>query len=165
MGMIKVFRQGKGSFFEWRHEHGKPLGRIRNQGEGVFLAQEFSSAEEARSFCQKELDKDPAPYFYILQENDIIDTIYNRAYQIAKDKKENRIYAIISLIVVILVATGASLLLMPFEVMIYHLLFIGGMGAVYLLVYSTGVHWNLEGVAVVLMLIVILSISVPLFTN
>ena len=149
MGMIKVFRQGKGSFFVWSYEDGKPLGRIRNQGEGVYLAEEFSSAEEAKYFCQMELDKDPAPYFYILQENDIIDTVYNRAYHIAKDKKENRIYAAISLIVVMLVATGASFLLMPFQAIIYHLLFIGGMGAVYLLIYSTGVHWNMEGVPVV----------------
>jgi hypothetical protein len=165
MGMIKVFRQGKGSFFEWRYEDGKPFGRILNQGEGVFLAEEFSSAEEAKHFCQKVLDKDPAPHFYILQDNDIIDTVYNRAYHIAKDKKENRIYAAISLMVVILVATGASFLLMPFEAMIYHLLFIGGMGGFYLLLYSTGVHWNLETVAVVIMLIVILTIGIPLFTR
>ena len=165
MGMIKVFRQGKGSFFEWRYEDGKPLGRIRNQGEGVFLAEEFSSAEEAKRFCQMELDKDPAPYFYILQENDIIDTVYNRAYHIAKDKKENRIYAAVSLVVVILVATGASVLLMPFQAMIYHLLFIAGMGGFYLVLYSNGAHWNLESVAVVIMLIVILSIGVPLLTS
>ena len=165
MDPIKVFRQGKGSFCEWRYEDGKPLGRIRNQGEGVFLEEEFSSEEEAKRFCQKELDKDPAHFFYILQENKIIDTVYNDAYLVAKNKREDRIYAAVSLIVVILVATGASVLLMPFQAMIYHLMFIGGMGGFYLLVYSTGVHWNLEGVAVVLMLIVILSISVPLFTK
>lgn len=165
MELFKVFRQGKGTFSEWRYENGKSLGRIRNQGEGVFLAEEFSSLEEAMTFCQSELEKDASLMFYVLQGNDIIETVYNHAYHIAKQKNENRIFAIISLIFVMLLATGASVMVMPFQTIMYHALFIGGMGAFYLLLYSIGGNWNLESVAMVIMLIFILSILVPLLTN
>ena len=165
MGLIKVFRQGKGTFSEWLYENGEPLGRIRNQGEGVFIEGEFSSLEKAKIFCQSELEKDASPIFYVMQGNDIINTVYNRAYHIAKEKKENRIFAAASLVFVMLLATGASIMVMPFQTMIYHVLFIGGMGAFYLLMYSIGGNWNLESVAMVIMVIIMLSILVPVLTT
>jgi len=162
---VKVFREGKETFCEWRYEDGKPLGRILNQGEGFFLEPEFSSLEEARAFCQRELEKDASPFFHVLQGDDIIASVYNDAYHTAKDKKENRIYAAVSLVIVMLLATAVSLLFMPFQATTHHVMFIGGMGGFYLLLYSIGEHWNLEGVAVVIMLLVLLSILVPLLAT
>lgn len=162
---VKVFRQGKGSFFEWHYEDGKPLGRIRNQGEGVFLEEEFSSVEDARLFCQKVLDKDPAPFFYVMQEDDIIDSVYDREYHDAKDKKENRILVTITLAIVLLLATGVSVMVMPFQAVIYHVLFIAGVGGFYLLVNSTSVNWNLESVGAVIILLVLLAALVPHFSK
>ena len=160
-----MFREGKGTFCEWDYENGKPVGRILNQGEGIFLKEEFSSAEDAKLFCQKELHKDASPFFHVLQEDDIIDTVYDREYHIAKDKKENRTYAAVSLVVVMLLASGVSVLFMPIQAMTYHVLFVGGIGGFYLLLYSIGGHWNLESVAAVIMLLVLLSIFVPLFSK
>ena len=73
MEHLKVFRQGKGTFTEWRFESGQPLGRILNQGEGVFLEREFSSLEEARTFCEKELEKNASLIFYVMRGKDIAD--------------------------------------------------------------------------------------------
>ena len=160
-----MFRQGKGSFFEWRHENGKPLGRILNQGEGVFLEREFSSLEEARAFCQSELEKDASPFFHLLQGNDIIDVVYDRDYHTAKEKRENRIYALVSLIVMMLLATGVSVLFMPFQAVLSHVLFIGSVGAFSLLLYSISGNWHLEHLVLVIMVLIMLSIAVLIWSD
>ena len=165
MDPVKVFREGKGTFCEWRFENGRSLGRILNQGAGVFLENAFSSLEEAKAFCERELEKDASPIFYVVQGGDIIDAIQNDAYHIAKEMKENRIYAAVSTAVVMLLASGVSFMIMPFQVMIYDGLFIGGMGAFYLLLYSIGGRWNLEGVVAIILLLVLLSAVVPLLTK
>ena len=157
MGPIKVFLEGKGTFSEWRFENGQPLGRILNQGAGVFLEKAFSSIEEVKSFCERELEKDASLIFYVLQGEDIIDAIQNEAYQRAKEIKENRVYAAVSTVVVMLLASGVCFMFMPFQMMVYDTLFIGGMGAFYLLLYSIGGRWNLEGVVAIIILLVLLS--------
>ena len=165
MDPIKVFREGKGTFTEWRYENGKPFGRILNQGEGILLEEEFSSLEETKVFCGRELEKDASIIFHVMLGNDIIDTILNKAYHQAESKKENRTFAAISTAVVMLLATGVSVMFMPFQAMIYHALFIGGMGSFYLLLYSTGGNWNLENVVATIILLILLSIVVPLLTK
>jgi len=165
MDPIKIFREGKETFFEWRYENDQSLGRILNQGAGVFLDNEFSSLEEAKAFCEKELDNDASRIFYVMQGDDIIDIVLNEAYHLAEEKKENRIYAAVSTVIVMLLASGVSFMFMPFQAMIYHALFIGGIGAFYLLLYSTGGKWNLENVVATIFLLVLLSVVVPLLTK
>jgi hypothetical protein len=162
MAPVKVFREGKGTFSEWRFENGQSLGSILNQGEGVFLENEFSSLEEAKAFCEKELGKDASLIFNVMQGKDIIGYVLNDAYQIAKEKKEDRIYAAVSMVVVILLASGVSVFIMPFESMLYHLLFVSGMGGFYFLLYLIGAHWNLESVVAIIILLILISVSVPL---
>ena len=99
---------------------------------------------------------------YVMQGEDIIDAIQDNAYHRAKEKRENRIYAAVSTAIVMLLASGISVMFMPFHLMIYHALFVGGMGVLYLLLYSTGGGWNLENVVVMIILLVLLSVVVPL---
>ena len=162
---VEVFCQGKGTFCEWRFENGQAIGRIRNQGEGYFVNINFSSLEDAKVYCEKELEKDASLIFYILREKDIIGYVQNDTYHIAKEKKENRIYAAVSTAIVMLLASGVSAFIMPFQAMIYHTFFIGGMGAFYLLLYSTGGRWNLESVVATIILLVLLSVVVPLLAK
>lgn len=165
MDPVKVFREGKGTFSEWRFENGQSFGRILNQGAGVFLKKEFFSIEEAKAFCEMELEKNVSHIYYVMRGNDIIDAIQDDAYHIAKEKNENRIYAAVSTTIVMLLASGVSVFIMPFQAMFYHLLFISGMGGFYLLLYSIGGRWNLESVVAIIILLVLLSIAVPLLTN
>jgi hypothetical protein len=97
-----------------------------------------------------------------MRGSDIIDAIQNDAYHLAKEKKQNRIYAAVSTVIVMLLALGVSIMIMPFQAMIYHFLFIGGMGILYLLVYSIGGRWNLEGVVAIIILLVLISAVTPL---
>lgn len=165
MDSVTIFRQGKGTFAEWRFENGQSVGRILNQGEGAFLEREFSSLEEAKTFCKKELEVDASLIFYVMRGNDIADAIQNNIYQIAKRKKEDRIYAVVSMAVIMLLASAVSVFIMPFQTMIYHVFFIGGMGFFYLLLYSTGGHWNLDNVVATLILLILVSVVVPLLTK
>lgn len=165
MDPVKVFREGKGTFTEWHFENGRPLGRILNRGAGVFLENTFSFIDEARSFCERELEKDPSLILYVVEGGDIIDAIQDDAYQLEKENKENRIYAVMSIAVVMLLASCVSFMFMPFQIMIHDVLFIGGMGALYLLLYSTGGRWHLEGVVAIILLLTLLSAVVPLLTK
>ena len=165
MDPIKVFQEGKGTFCEWRFENGQSLGRILNQGAGIFQENTFSSVEVARTFCEKELEKDASLIFYVVHGRDIIDIIQNDAYHLTKEIKENRIFAGISTTAVMLLASGVSFMFMPFQIMIYDVLFIGAIGLFYLLLYSIGGRWNLEGVVAIIILLVLLSAVVPLLTK
>ena len=162
---IKVFRNGKEIFCEWRFENGQSLGRILNPGTGAFLDEEFSSIEDAKAFCDRELEKDASLIFYVMRGSDIIDAIQNDAYHLAKEKKQNRIYAAVSTVVVMLLALGVSVMIMPFQAMLYHLLFISSMGILYLLLYSIGGNWNLEGVVAIIILLVLISLLAPQLTK
>ena len=162
---VEVFCQGKGTFTETRFENGRSISRILNQGEGFFVENDFSSHEEAKACCERMLANDASLIFYIMRGKDIIDYVQNDAYHIAKEKKENRIYAAVSTAIVMLLASGVSVFIMPFQALIYHTFFIGGMGAFYLLLYSTGGRWNLESVVATIILLVLLSVVVPLLTK
>ena len=80
MEPVKVLRQGKGTFCEWRFENGQSRGRILNQGAGVLLDTLFSSAEEAKTFCEGKLKQDASAIFYVVQGEAIIDAIHDDAY-------------------------------------------------------------------------------------
>jgi hypothetical protein len=165
MGSIKVFRSGKETFCEWRFENSQSIGRILNQGAGIFLEKAFSSLEEAKALCERELEKDASLIFYVVQGDDIIDIIQNDAYHIAKEKKASRGFAAVSTVIVMLFATAVSFMFMPFQAMIYDALFIGGMGAFYLLVYSNGGSCNLDGIILMIILLALLSVIVPLLSR
>ena len=162
---VEVFCQGLGAFTETRFENGRSISRILNQGEGFFVESDFSSLEEAKAYCERKLAKDASLIFYIMRGKDIIDYIQNDAYQLAKEKKEDRIYTAVSTVVMVLLASSVSVFIMPFQTMIYHVFFIGGMGAFYLLLYSTGGRWNLESVVATIILLVLLSVVVPLLAK
>ena len=162
---VEVFCQGKGTFTETRFENDQSISRILNQGEGFFVESDFSSLEEAKAYCERKLTKDASLIFYIMRGKDIIDYVQNDAYQLAKEKKEDRIYTAVSTVVVVLLASSVSVFIMPFQTMIYHVFFIGGMGAFYLLLYSAGGRWNLESVVATIILLVLLSVVVPLLAK
>jgi hypothetical protein len=88
----------------------------------------FSSVADAKACCEKALEKDESLIFYILRGNDIIDAILNQTYHTAREKREDRIYAAVTTAVVMLLALGVSIMVMPFQTMIYHLLFVSGKG-------------------------------------
>jgi lipopolysaccharide export LptBFGC system permease protein LptF len=162
---VEVFCQGIGTFTETRFENGQSISRIHNQGEGFFIKNNFSSLEEAKAYCERKLENNASLIFYIMRGKDIIDYVQNDAYQLAKEKKEDRIYTAASTIVVVLLASSVSVFIMPFQTMIYHVFFIGGMGAFYLLLYSAGGRWNLESVVATIILLVLLSVVVPLLAK
>ena len=165
MESLRVLRQGKGTFCEWRFENGRSTGRILNQGKGVFIEQTFLSLEAARAFCEHELDQDASQIFYILEDDVIVDAVQDDAWHVAKERKHNRILAGVSLALVLLLASGVSFLFMPFQVSIYDAAFIVGMGVLYLVVYSTGGRWNLEGVIFMIVVLVMLAAVVPQFAG
>ena len=162
---VEVFCQGKETFTETRFENGRSISRILNQGEGCFVESDFSSLEEAKVYCERRLANDASLIFYIMHGKDIIDYVQNDTYQLAKEKKEDRIYTAVSTIVVVLLASSVSVLIMPFQAIIYHAYFISSMGAFYLLLHSTGGRWNLDNVVVVVFVLTIISVTVPLLTK
>jgi hypothetical protein len=162
---VEVFCQGKGTFTETRFENGRSISRILNQGEGFFVESDFSSLEEAKAYCKRKLVNDVSLIFYIMHGKDIVDYVQNDAYQLAKEKKEDRIYAAVSTAIVMLLASGVSVFIMPFKAMIYHAYFISGMGAFYLLLHSTGGRWNLDNVVVVVFVLIIITVTVPLLAK
>jgi uncharacterized membrane protein len=165
MKPIRVFRAGNETFCEWRFENGQDLGRILNQGTGAFLENEFSSIADAKAFCERELEKDKSLIFYVMSGDDIIDVIQNQAYHIAREKRENRIYAVVSIAVVMLLALGVSVMVMPFHAMTSHLLFISSMGLLYVLLYLIAGSWNFESVVAIAIILVLVSLLVPQLTK
>ena len=87
----------------------------------------FSSVADAKACCEKALEKDESLIFYILRGNDIIDAILNQTYHTAREKREDRIYAAVTTAVV-MPGARVSIMVMPFQTMIYHLLFVSGKG-------------------------------------
>lgn len=162
MEPIRIFRHGKQTFCEWYFEKGEPHGRILNQGKGVYLENEFLSLTEARRFCQKRLEKDASLILYVMQDDDIIDSVQNDAYQTARAKRIDRLYAIVSFAMLVFVGFVVSMLVMPFETVISHTLFIGGIGLFYLLQFMIAGGWHLESVATSLLLLVLLVVLIPL---
>ena len=165
MGSLRVLRQGKGTFCEWCFENGRSTGRVLNQGKGVFIEQTFLSLEAARAFCEHELEQDASQVFYTLDDDAIIDAIQDDAWHVARERKHNRILAGVSLALVLLLASGVSFLFMPFQVSIHDAAFIFGMGVLYLVVYWTGGRWNLEGVILIIIVLVMLAAVVPQFAG
>lgn len=163
--MIRVFRAGKETFCEWRFENGQSLGRILNQGAGVFLEKDFLSIADARAFCERELEKDESLIFYIIRGDDIIDDILNQAYHTALEKRESRRYAVVSSAVVALLALGVSIMVMPFQAVSSHLLFIIGMVLLYALFLSIMGARNIEGAVVMVIILILLSVLVPQLTK
>jgi hypothetical protein len=162
---VEVFCQGKGTFTVTHFENGQSISRIHNQGEGFFVKNNFSSLEEAKAYCERKLAKDASLIFYIMSGKDIIDYVQNDAYQLAKEKKEDRTYTAVSTVVVVLLASSVSVFILPFQAVIYHAYFISGMGAFYLLLHSTGGRWNLDNVVAVVFILIINSVTVPLLTK
>jgi len=165
MSPFRIFRNGKQTFCEWYFESGKPHGRILNQGQGKYLENEFSSLEEAKHFCEKQLEKDVSLLMYIMQGDDIINSVQNNAYQKAQAKKVDRLYAAASLALVLLIAFVVSFLVMPFETITSHAMFIGGAGLFYLLLFMIAGSWHLENVLVTLLLLILLTVLIPLFSR
>ncbi len=158
MTQVRVFRAGKGTFCGWSVEDGRNVGRIHNQGAGSFLGNAFSTVEEARAFCETELEKDASLIFYILQGERIVDFAQDDAYHDAKEAKQNRLFLAVTGVIVILLAAGVSFAFMPFQSLLYDALFTIAMGVLYLMLYSLGGRLNIEGF--VLMIIVLLLFSI-----
>ena len=59
-------------------------------------------------------------------------------------------------------ASVVTYMFMPFQLVIYDVFFIAGIGVFYLLLYSIGGRWHLEGVVATIMLVIMLSVAVPL---
>ena len=165
MNDIKVFRQGKSTFCEWHIENGHYVGRIMNQGAGVFMDDAFSTAEEAKAFCETELEKDASLDFYILKGENIIDFVRNDAYHDAVEAKENRIFVVVTAVIVMLLASVVSFSLMPFQLVIYDALFIVAMGILYLVLNSIGGRMNIEGVVLMLIILILVSVMVPMLSE
>jgi hypothetical protein len=162
---IKIFRPGKGTFCEWRFENGRNVGRIQNQGAGIFLDNTFLTAEEVKSFCETELEKDASLIFYIVQRENIIDFIQNDDYHNAKEAKQNRLFVAVTTAVVMLLASVVSFIFMPFQLLWYDALFIVAMGVLYLMIYSVGGRLNVEGVVLMIVILLLLSIMVPMLSR
>lgn len=165
MGSLRVLRHGKGTFCEWRFDNGRSTGRVLNHGKGVFIEQTFSSLEAARAFCEHALEQDASQIFYILDDDAIVDAVQDDAWHVAKERKLSRTLAGASLALVLLLASGVSLLFMPFQALVHDAAFIVGMGVLYLLVYSTGGRWNLEGVMLMIVVLVMLAALVSQFAG
>ena len=161
---IRVFRAGKGTCCEWGSEEGQSLGRIFDEGAGVFLEKRFLSVADARAFCEEELHKDASLIFHIMRGDDITDTALNQAYQTAREKRDDRNYAVMSTTVVMLLALIISVWAMPFQTTVGHVLFIAGMTLVYVLLLSITGTGNFEGavaMAVILILALVIAPHLP----
>lgn len=165
MTQIKVFRQGKGTFCESHVENGRYVSRILNQGAGYFLDNTFSTVKEAKAFCETELEKDASHVFYVVQGENIIDYIRNDAYHDAIEAKQNRLFVAVTTIIVMLLASVVSFIFMPFQLVLYDALFIVAMGVLYLMIYSIGGRLNVEGVVLMIIILILLSIMVPMLSS
>lgn len=165
MTRFKVFRQGKGTFSEWRFENGRSVGRILNKGKGIVLDNTFFSVEEAKAFCETELEKDASLIFYVIQGENIIDFIQNDVYHEAKEAKQNRLFVAVTSVVVILLASVVSFTVMPFQLLLYDTLFIIAMGVLYLMIYSVGGRLNVEAFVLIIIILIVLSIMVSMLSR
>ena len=165
MTHIKVFRQGKGTFCESRFENGRSAGRILNQGEGIFLDNTFLTAEEAKAFCETELEKDASLVFYVVLGENIIDYIQNDAYHDTIEAKQNRLFVAVTMVIVMLLASVVCFIFMPFQSPLYDALFIAAMGILYLMLNSVGGRMNVEGIVLMTIILILLSIMVPMLSR
>jgi hypothetical protein len=163
--LIRVFREGKGTGCETRFENGQSLGRILNQGEGVFLDKQFLSVEDAKAFCKSELEKDVSLVFDIMRGDDILHTIMNLAYHEAREKRRNRNYAILSTAAVMLLALIVSVTVMPFQTITGHLVFITGMTLLYVFLLSIMGTGNIEGAVAMVIILVLVVLLAPQLTK
>ncbi len=162
MTHIKVFRQGKGTFCESRIENGRSVSRILNQGAGYFLDNAFSTVEEAKAFCETELEKDASLVFFVVQGEYIIDYIRNVAYHDAIEAKQNRLFVAVTAAIVMLLASVVSFIFMPFQLVLYDALFIVAMGVLYLMIYSIGGRMNVEAIVLMIIILMLFSNMVPM---
>jgi hypothetical protein len=148
-----------------RFENGQSVGRILNQGEGVFLDKRFLSVEDAKAFCESELKKDMSLVFDIMRGDDILHTVMNLAYHGAREKRWNRNYAILSTAAVMLLALIVSVTVMPFQTITGHLVFIAGMTLLYVLFLSIMGTGNIEGAVVMVIILVLAVLIAPQLTK
>lgn len=163
--LIRVFREGKGTGCEMRFENGQSLGRILNQGEGVFLDKQFLSVEDAKAFCESELEKDVSLVFDIMRGDHILHTIMNLAYHEAREKRRNRNYAILSTAAVMLLTLIVSATVMPFQTITGHLVFIAGMTLLYVFLLSIMGAGNIEGAVAMVIILVLVVLIAPQLTR
>lgn len=162
MSDIKIFRWGKGTFCESRIENGHYVGRIMNQGAGIFLDNTFLNVEEAKAFCETVLEKDASLIFYIIQDENIIDFVRNDTYHDAIEAKQNRLFVAITAVIVMLLASVVSFIFMPFQLVLYDALFIAAMGVLYLKIYSIGGRMNVEGIVLMIIILILITNMVPM---
>jgi uncharacterized membrane protein HdeD (DUF308 family) len=155
--VIQVFRAGKESFIGWHWEDGKSVGRILNQGAGVFLEERFVALADATAFCEGELAKDPSTVFYLLRGDDIIEAVLDEAYHAAEEKRKGRWYAVVSGAVVMILALIVSVMAMPFQEITGHVLFVAGMTLLYALFLVIMGTRNIEG-AVLMPIVLVLAV-------
>ena len=155
--VIQVFRADKETFVGWHWEDGKSVGRILNQGEGVFLEERFVALADATAFCEGELAKVPSTVFYLLRGNDIIDAVLEEAYHVAEEKRKGRWYAVVSGAVVMMLALIVSVMAMPFQEITGHVLFVVGMALVYALLLAIMGTRNIES-AVLMPIVLVLAV-------
>jgi len=162
---IRVFRAGEYTSCEWSFEDDVYRFRIASEGDGEFFPDEFTSVSDARDFCLLQLPSDPSVHFYIVTGDIIVDSVRDKAWHAARDRRWDIIYGVISTTVFAVAACLISVYSLQFETFKANCIFVACMAGLYLflwLIMGGGSH--LEGavaMTVLLVLIALLSWTLP----
>ena len=159
-GIIRIFRAGRDTCCEWRFDAGVGRGRILKPGSGVFIDPRFKSLLDAREFCEKELERDNSLILYMMDGDDIVDTVMDVAFHEAEQKRSGLIYAIISSTIIAAAAFGISIGLIRFESTYGHIAFVAGMTMLYILMLWTMGTGNIDSAVAMIMILVLTALLV-----
>ncbi len=158
--IIRILRSGKNTQTRLRFDKGLPEHTLERVGAGRFLPGEFADLSVAKASAESEVKKDPSAVLFIVSENQILDEVIDLEYQNRRDKRDRRIYAVVTSAVIFTISLGVSLLFMPFTSIHGHVLFIGGMTLLYIaamIVFGTRSIHALLLFGIILLLVLFLT--------
>jgi hypothetical protein len=160
MPKIKVFRNGKGANIETSFESDGTHFKITRIGKGCFLKTDFATVSDAENYCRKELKKNRADVFYLLNGDLLEGTVLDGKFHEDKQRRTEMVFGVLSVIFFSLVGLSMSLSCFPNHPIWGHVVFTLGIGAFY-----TGLHLfmgkgNFEGAVAMIMLLILIGVLI-----
>ena len=156
---VALFLSGKGTTCEWRFDTGVGRGRILNVGDGMYLEERFASPAQARRFCERRVQENPALVFYIMIEGEIVDSVLDSRHHESKARRRGLVYSIVSTLAIAAAALAVSLFAVRLETVEGHAIFVAAMVSLYLLLLFTGGNRNVDG-AIAMFFVLLLAAAV-----
>lgn len=158
IGKIRVFQHGKGTQTRWDWTAGEARGTISAVGAGRFVDRAFDSTAAAKQFCQAELQKDRSAIFYLLQFEQIVDTILDSEFHRLAEYKSRLRSGLISTVIVVALSWWVFVKGAPFQSATTNLALAGGMTLLYVsILWSNNWNW-IESLFMVVIILVMASL-------